>query len=287
MKNIAFIGIGVMGGPMARNLMKAGYALAVYTRTAASAAKLADEGARLCGSIAACVAGCDAVITMVGYPRDVEEVYFGEGGILQTAPAGAYLIDMTTTDPAISARIYEAASAGGRHALDAPVSGGDTGARNATLSIMAGGDEADFNACKPLFDAMGKTVLHVGGPGAGQHTKMANQIALAGAIAGVCEAIEYARGNGLDPARTLETLSQGAAASWQLSNNGPRILDSDFAPGFYIKHYIKDLRIAVGNCAGAEVTAGVLRMYEALAEQGMGDLGTQALIRYYSPPTKS
>ncbi len=281
MKNIAFIGIGVMGGPMARNLMKAGYTLAVYTRTPGSAAELVAEGARWRESIAACVAGCDAVVTMVGYPKDVEEVYFGEGGILQSAPAGAYLIDMTTTDPAISARIYEAVAKSGRHALDAPVSGGDVGAKNATLSIMIGGDEAAFDACKPLFEAMGKTVAHMGGPGAGQHTKMANQIALAGAIATTCEAIEYAAKNGLDPRRTLATLAQGAAGSWQLSNNGPRILDGDFAPGFYVKHYIKDLRIAVQGAANAEVTQAVLRMYEALAAQGMGDLGTQALIQYY------
>ncbi len=209
MKNIAFIGldvlgkvIGVTGEAMARNLLKAGYALAVYTRTPGSAAKLENKGARLCGSIAACVAGCDAVITMVESHIDVEKVYFGEGGILQNAPAGAYLIDMANTEPSIAESIYRAASGSGRHALDAPVSGSRKRARNATLSIMAGGDEADFNACKPLFDAMGKTVVYMGGPGAGQHTKIANQIAQAGACAGILDAIEYARVNGLDPERT-------------------------------------------------------------------------------------
>ncbi len=285
MKNIAFIGTGVMGGPMAVNLIKAGYDVSVYTRTKKKAADAVAAGAAWRPDVASCVAGADAVITMVGYPKDVEEVYFSPGGIIESAKRGAYLIDMTTTSPKLSVRIYNEAKKRGLHALDAPVSGGDIGAKNASLSIMAGGDEADFEACMPIFRALGKAAVYQGGPGSGQHTKMANQIAIAGTIAAVCEAVTYARAAGLSPESVLSSISEGAAGSFQMKNMGPKMLSGDFEPGFFVKHFIKDMRIACEESGemGAElsVLGRVLSMYEELSREGMDELGTQALIKYY------
>lgn len=285
MKNIGFIGIGVMGEAMARNLMKQGYQLAVYTRTPAKAQALVAQGAQWCDSVAQCAQGRDAVITMVGYPRDVEEVYFGDAGILQNATPGCYLIDMTTTSPKLSVRIWQEGQQRGLHPLDAPVSGGDTGAKNATLSIMVGGTPEDFQACLPIFQAMGTNILHEGPAGSGQHTKMANQIALAGAVAGMCEAMAYAKRVGLDVQTMLDSISKGAAGSWQMTNTAPRILRGDMDPGFFIKHYVKDMGIAAQEAADAgitlEVLDTVLSLYRSLEQQGLGDLGTQALIRHY------
>jgi 3-hydroxyisobutyrate dehydrogenase-like beta-hydroxyacid dehydrogenase len=285
--DIGFIGIGVMGLSMARNLMKQGHRLFVYTRTAEKARPIVEEGAQWCDSVADCAGHRDAVITMVGYPKDVEEVYFSERGILASAAPGCYLIDMTTTDPDLSVAIAREAEGKKMYALDAPVSGGDSGAKAATLSIMVGGRREDFDACLPLFQAMGKNIVYEGGPGTGQHTKMANQIALAGAIAGVCEALSYGKAQGLDLQRMLDSIGAGAAGSWQMSNMAPRMLRGDMNPGFYIKHYIKDMTIAERQTQKEErklaVLDQVLAMYEALAQEGMGDLGTQALIRYYQP----
>ena len=285
MKNIAFIGLGVMGGSMAQNLMKAGFSLRVYTRTKEKAEAVLEKGAQWCGSVAECVRDADAVITIVGYPKDVEEVYFGAAGVIENAKPGSFLIDMTTTEPGLSRRIYEAAKARGLSALDAPVSGGDSGAKNASLAIMAGGDKEAFDACMPLFQAMGKTITYAGGAGCGQHTKMANQIAIAGAIAGVSEALSYARANGLDPYIMLRAISTGAAGSWQLDNQTPKMIAGDYAPGFFIKHFIKDMKIAdEAACekgAKLPVLEQVLAMYRELAARGEGELGTQALIRYY------
>lgn len=288
MKTVGFIGVGVMGKSMVRNLMKAGYDVSVYTRTKSKVEDVLGEGAEWCGDVALCAAGKDAIITMVGYPKDVEEVYFGEGGIIESAKEGACLIDMTTSDPGIAKRIYETAKSKGLHSVDAPVSGGDVGAKNGTLAIMAGGDREAFDACLPLFEAMGKTIVYEGAAGSGQHTKMANQIALGGAISGVCEAIAYAQKTGLDVETMLNTLSQGAAGSWQMSNMAPRMLGGDFAPGFYIKHYIKDLKIALAQASAGGLDLGVTKlvasMYEGLAEdKGLGDLGTQALLKKYLP----
>lgn len=192
MKKVGFIGIGIMGKSMVRNLMKAGFEVAVYTRTKEKAEDVIAEGAVWCEDVKTCAAGRDAVITIVGYPKDVEEVYFGDDGIVASADPGTFLIDMTTTSPKLAVRIYEDAAKAGLKALDAPVTGGDTGAREGTLTILAGGDEADFNACMPLFEAMGKNIKYEGKAGNGQHTKMCNQIAIAGAISGVCEAMVYA-----------------------------------------------------------------------------------------------
>jgi len=285
MKKIALIGTGAMGQGMARNLMKKGFELTVYNRTKAKADQLVAEGAKWADSVAACVAEAEAVITIVGFPKDVEEVYFGEQGIIANAPKGCYLIDMTTTDPKLSRQIFEEAAAAGLHALDAPVSGGDTGARLGTLAVMVGGEQQDFEACMPIFEAVGKNIRLMGEAGAGQHTKMANQIAIAGTIAGVCEAISYGGANGLDLKQMLDAISTGAAGSWQMSNNAPRMLAADFDPGFYIRHYIKDLRLALEGAEEADVsipvTEMVLDFYETLDEQGLGDEGTQSLIKYY------
>ena len=285
MKKIGFIGIGVMGGPMALNLMRAGYDLTVYSRTKAKCEEVLAAGAQWADSPAACTEGQDAVLTMVGYPKDVEEVYFGERGILSAAKPGMLLIDMTTTSPKLSERIYAAAKQIGADALDAPVSGGDTGAKAGTLAIMVGGEEAVFERAKPVVEAMGKNIVYEGPAGSGQHTKMANQIAIAGAVSGVCEAIAYGRAEGLDLDRMLATIGSGAAGSWQMSGNGPKMVNGDFAPGFYIKHFIKDMAIASEEAKktglSLEMLDGVLGMYRALEERGLGDLGTQALIRYY------
>ncbi len=290
MKKIGFIGIGVMGAPMAGHLLKAGYSVAVYARRKEAADALVSQGAEFCSSIAQCARGRDAVITMVGFPKDVEEVYFGEQGILQNASTGTILIDMTTTSPRLSRRVAQAAAKKGLCALDAPVSGGDVGARQATLSIMVGGDPAVYQACLPLFQAMGKQVVYEGPAGSGQHTKMANQIALGGAIAGVCEALAYGKRAGLDLPTMLQSISAGAAGSWQMSNMAPRMLVSDFAPGFFIKHYIKDMDIALQEAEGfglhMQVLEEVRKMYVALAQEGKENLGTQALYQYYEQQEK-
>lgn len=285
MKTIAFIGLGVMGHSMAGHLLDAGYDLHVYTRSAQKAEPLLARGAKWRDSVAACVAGCDALITIVGYPEDVEQVYFGPDGAIAAAKPGAVLIDMTTTDPALAVRIHGEASARGVLTLDAPVSGGDVGAKNATLSIMAGGDRAAFTLAQPLFACMGKSVVYTGAAGSGQHTKMANQIAICGAISGVCEAITYARANGLDVDNMLTCIGGGAAGSWQLANMAPRMQRGDFAPGFFVKHQNKDLRLAKKSAQAAGVALPVLNavssMYEALEAEGKGELGTQALIQHY------
>ncbi|HIX90653.1 MAG TPA: NAD(P)-dependent oxidoreductase [Candidatus Agathobaculum pullicola] len=283
MRSIGFIGVGVMGRSMVKNLLKAGYEVCIYSRTKAKLEDfLAENNVIWCASAAECASGRDAVITMVGYPKDVEQVYFGPEGILAAANSGTYLIDMTTTDPKLSIRIYQEGAAGGLHVLDAPVSGGDTGAKNGTLSIMVGGEEADFQACLPLFEAMGKQIVYEGPAGAGQHTKMANQIAIAGTIAGVSEALSYAERARLDTQKMLDSISKGAAGSWQMENLMPKMMRDDYAPGFFLKHFIKDMKIAQGQGFGAlPVLERVCAMYGDLEAEGMGDLGTQALIRYY------
>ena len=285
MKKIGFIGVGIMGKSMVRNLMKNGFEVSIYARTKAKVTDILAEGALWCDSIAQCAQGKDAVITIVGYPKDVEEVYFGQGGIMENASAGCVLIDMTTTSPQLSVKIEQAAKEKGLKALDAPVSGGDVGAKNGTLSIMVGGEKETYTQCLPIFQAMGTNIIYEGKAGAGQHTKMANQIALGGAIAGVCEAMTYAKKVGLDLQTMLDSISKGAAGSWQMSNMAPRMLKGDFDPGFFVKHYIKDMNIALEEAAHVDLTMPVLNevhdMYQALDDQGMGDLGTQALIKYY------
>ena len=285
MKKIGFIGIGIMGQSMVRNLMKAGYEVAVYNRTKSKADAVVAEGALWCDSAAQCAAGRDAVITIVGYPKDVEEVYFGEGGVIAHADPGTCLIDMTTTSPKLAVRIYENGKKKGLPVLDAPVTGGDAGAKAGTLTILVGGDQETFEKCRPLFEAMGKNIYYEGKAGNGQHTKMCNQIAIAGALSGACEALTYAKAVGMDPARMLESISTGAAGSAQLSNVASRILKDDYAPGFFIKHFIKDMKLADEEAVNAGAHLGVLEyvlnMYQELETEGCGDLGTQALIKYY------
>ena len=285
MKKIGFVGTGVMGSSMVLNLIKHGYELSVYNRTKSKAEACIAAGAKWCDTVAECAKDKDVVITIVGFPKDVEEVYFGENGILNAAKKGAYVIDMTTTSPMLSEKIYKAAAEKGIYALDAPVSGGDTGARNGTLAIMVGGDKAAFDECMPVFEAMGTNIRYEGKAGNGQHVKMANQIAIAGAVSGVAEAVRYAMAMGVDVDTMLDTISNGAAGSWQMSNNGPKMAKEDYAPGFYIKHFIKDMKIAI-ECADAKgVTLDVLKQvcdeYVQLENNGKGDLGTQAIIEYY------
>ena len=287
MEQIGFIGVGIMGKSMVRNLMKAGFELHIYARTKSKVEDVIGEGAIFHDSIAECVSGRDAVITIVGFPEDVEEVYFNEGNILDSASAGTYLIDMTTTSPKLAQRIASEGAQRGFHVLDAPVTGGDTGARDATLSILVGGEEEDFNACLPLFKAMGTNINHFGAAGAGQHCKLANQIMIAGSLSGVVEAFAYAEKQGLDLSLVMKALSTGAAGSKQLDAFGPKIIADNYNPGFFLKHLVKDLRLAKeeGLAVGLdlEMLETVLAEYEDLLSKGYGDLGTQGLMKRFRP----
>ena len=282
---IGFIGLGVMGFSMAGHLMKAGARLHVFTRTKAKALPLLEKGAVWHDSPKEVARASGAVFTIVGYPQDVEEVYFGPNGILENARSGALIIDMTTSRPDLARKIWEQARRRGLKALDAPVSGGDLGARNASLTIMVGGEEADFQEAKPLLETMGKTVLLQGAAGAGQHTKMANQIAIAGTLAGTVEALIYTEKAGLDPRKVLQSISSGAAGSWQLSNMAPRMLDGDFGPGFFVKHYLKDLRIALDAARAMGAKLPMLELAEGffarMTDGGYAEKGTQALYLMY------
>jgi 3-hydroxyisobutyrate dehydrogenase len=282
---IGFIGLGVMGAPMAGHLLDAGYPLVVYTRTESKAEGLLSRGARWSDTPAEVGAQCDVVITMVGYPADVEEVYLGAHGLLASAKEGAHLIDMTTSSPMLAERLAREAHEVGLHAIDAPVSGGDVGARNASLTIMVGADPVDFDAVLPVLSKLGTNVVLQGPPGAGQHTKMCNQIAIASNMMGVCEALAYAEHAGLAPETVLQSISAGAAGSWSLTNLAPRILRGDFAPGFFVKHFIKDMRIAIDAAHEVDVILPGLelaeQLYERVADLGYAEAGTQALYKLY------
>lgn len=286
---IGFIGTGVMGRSMAGHLLDAGYRLRIYNRTAEKARDLVERGAEWAASPGDAADGADVVITMVGYPADVEAVYLAPDGIIARARTGAVLIDMTTSSPALAQRIHAAAAEAGLRALDAPVSGGDIGARNAALTIMVGGDADAYESVRPVFAAMGKSIVLQGGPGAGQHTKMANQVAIAGSMLAMVESIAYAEAMGLDPRTVLESITAGSAASWSLQNLAPRILGGDFAPGFYVKHFVKDLRIALESAEQACIVLPGLelakRLYERLESAGGAELGTQALSLLYAGDT--
>lgn len=282
---IGFIGTGVMGNSLVKHLLEAGHEVAIYTRTAKKAENLVALGAKLMESPRQAAEQAEALFTMVGYPTDVEQVYFGDNGILEGAKEGTVLVDLTTSQPKLAQRIYEAAKEKGLKSLDAPVSGGDVGAQNGTLSIMVGGEEAVFQETLPLFELLGQNIVYQGAAGAGQHTKMCNQIIIASNMVGVCESLIYAKKAGLDPEQVLRSISSGAAGSWSLSNLAPRIINSDFEPGFYIKHFIKDMKIAAEEAEAMGIDLpGLrqsLRMYESLAGKGFGENGTQALIKYY------
>jgi 3-hydroxyisobutyrate dehydrogenase len=284
---VGFIGTGVMGASMAGHLLNAGYPMQVYTRTRAKAEDLLQRGASWKNSPGELARGCDVIIIIVGFPQDVEEVYFDEEGIFSTLRPGTTVIDMTTTSPALAERIDEAACERGAFALDAPVSGGDRGAREATLSIMVGGDEAVFNAVRPIFEILGENIVHQGPAGAGQHTKLCNQMAIAAGMLGVCEALAYAERAGLDPETVLQSIGSGAAASWSLSNLGPRMIARDFRPGFFVRHFVKDMTLALESSRELGLdTPGLelaLEMYRRLLDEGGGALGTQALFKLYEP----
>jgi 3-hydroxyisobutyrate dehydrogenase len=283
--SIAFIGTGVMGRSMAGHLQKAGHSLHVYNRTKEKAQALIDAGAHWHDSAGSAAAAADFVITIVGFPADVEQTYLAPDGVVAHARPGAVLIDMTTSSPLLAQRIAAAAAQRGLSALDAPVSGGDLGAREARLVIMVGGDEAAFTKAKPLFELMGKNIARHGPAGAGQHCKLANQIAVAVGMLAWCEGLAYARKAGLDPAAVHASISGGAAGSWAMTNLAPRALADNYAPGFYVKHILKDLRLALECAAELKLElpglACAKKMYDLVAARGWEDCGTQALYRLY------
>ncbi|SFE51221.1 NAD(P)-dependent oxidoreductase [Alteribacillus iranensis] len=283
---IGFVGTGVMGSSMARRLLQHGYEVMVYTRTKEKAQPILSEGAEWGETIQDVTRSSDVVITMVGYPSDVEEVYFGSNGILESAEEGTYVIDMTTSKPKLAQQISEKAKEKKLYALDAPVSGGDIGAREGRLTIMVGGDKDAYEKMKPVFDILGTNVVLQGEAGAGQHTKMANQITIASNMIGVCEAIVYAQKAGLDPENVLKSIESGAAGSWSLSNLAPRMLKKDFEPGFYVKHFIKDMTIALEAAEEMNMMTPGLELskslYEKLAKEGDANSGTQALVKLYA-----
>ena len=282
---VGFIGLGVMGQSMATHILNAGYELHVYTRTKHKAENIISKGAVWEDTVSSLSTKCDVIITIVGFPADVEEVYLGDKGILNHAKKESIVIDMTTSSPDLAIKIDEIAKGKGLESLDAPVSGGDLGAKNATLSIMVGGDKKTFDKALPLFEVMGKNIVLQGKSGAGQHTKMANQIAIASGMVAVCEALAYAKKSGLDPEAVLKCIGPGAAGSWSLNNLGPRMIAGNFDPGFYIRHFLKDMKIAAASSSHLGLkTPGLdlaLSLYKKMEEKGLEDNGTQALYKLY------
>lgn len=288
---VAFIGTGVMGRSMAGHLLAAGHPLVVYTRTKSRAEELLAKGARWAATPGEAAKAADIVITMVGYPSDVEEVYSRPDGVFESARPGALLIDMTTSSPALAKALAVEAKSRGMGILDAPVSGGDIGAREARLSIMVGGEKADFERALPLFQKMGRAIVLQGPTGAGQYCKLSNQIAIAGGMLAVCESMAFAKAVGLDPATVLESIGGGAAGSWGLANLAPRIIRGDYSPGFFVKHFVKDMRIALDSAKAADLRLPGLelaeRLYTRLVAEGGEDSGTQALIKIYEAHPES
>lgn len=275
-----------MGSSMAKNLVAAGHTVNAYNRSIEKCKPLEEFGINVFQSIGECVKNCQAVCSIVSYPKDVEEVYTGKGGIFANAENNALLIDMTTSSPLLAEKLHrDAPKEKNFKILDAPVSGGDTGARNASLSIMVGGDKADFDTALPLFEALGKNIVYMGNAGSGQHCKIANQIAIAGTIASCAEAIQYSLANNLDGQIVLNAVSKGAAGSWQMDNNAPKMLTGDYAPGFFTVHFVKDMKIAKEVMAeqgkSLPVLDMVLDLYEKLIEKGHGADGTQSIIEIY------
>jgi len=282
---IGFIGVGVMGKSMVSHLLKSGYAVNVYTRTKGKADDILEAGAIWKASPAEIAKSSDIIITIVGTPRDVEDIYLGENGLLSNCKNGSMVIDMTTSSPQLAQKIYTVAKEFNVQALDAPVSGGDIGAREARLAIMVGGDREALDRARPILEVMGQNIVYQGPAGNGQHCKMANQIVVASAMMGVSEAICYSEKAGLDPETVLATIETGAAASWLLSNLGPKMIQGDCRPGFSVNHFIKDMGIALESCEAVGLDASGLAqakaLYDKLEEKGLGDLGTQALYKYY------
>jgi 3-hydroxyisobutyrate dehydrogenase len=282
---VGFIGTGIMGRSMARHILNAGYKLNVYNRSREKAGDLIAQGARWHDTPGDVAAASDVIITMLGHPRDVEQVYLSDDGIVSRA-AGAILIDMTTSSPGLAERIAAEAGKKGLQALDAPVSGGEVGARDAKLSIMVGGEQAAFDAALPILQLMGTNIVLLGAAGAGQHTKMCNQIVIASTIVGVCEGLAYAKKAGLDPVAVLKTIGGGGASSFQLNVTGARMLKGDFAPGFFIEHFIKDMGIALAESERMDLELPGLalakKLYDQLAADGYARNGTQALFKHYT-----
>lgn len=283
---IGWIGVGVIGGACASRLVDAGYDVVLTTRTKSKATPLLDKGAEWADSARQVAVRSDLVFSTVGYPDDVRDVFFGKDGVLEAWSTGAenrVYVDMTTSSPELAESIQRAAREHGFGALDAPVSGGDVGAREGRLSIMVGGDEKDFATVLPVFEHLGTNIRRLGGAGAGQRAKTANQLLIAGNMIGVCESLLYAHQAGLNLDEVLASVSTGAAGSWSLSNLGPRILKGDFQPGFYVEHFIKDLGIALDDARrlGLALPGAALarQLYIALEAQGGGKLGTQALVK--------
>ena len=287
--NIGWIGTGIMGESMCKHLLEGGHHAVVYNRTKSKTDNLVALGALCANTPAEVAASSDVVFTMVGFPKDVEEVYFGENGIFSALTKDSsekkhpILVDMTTTKPSLAIKIYEKATECGCEALDAPVSGGDTGARNATLSIMVGGTASTLAKVEPLFKLMGKSIILEGPAGAGQHTKMANQIQIAGTMVGLCEALAYSKAAGLDLETMVATISKGAAGCFSLDSYAPRIIKGDYAPGFIVEHFVKDMKIAIeeSHRMGLQLKGLELveSMYEELCAKGYGKCGTQALVK--------
>ncbi|MEY4177232.1 MAG: 2-hydroxy-3-oxopropionate reductase, partial [Planctomycetota bacterium] len=279
---IGWIGTGVMGSSMCGHLMKQGFQATVYNRSREKAQGLLNQGAVWADTPKQLAAQSDVVFSIVGFPRDVREVLLGADGALAGANSGAILVDMTTSEPSLAVEIHAAAAARGVHSVDAPVSGGDIGAREARLSIMIGGDSAVVAALRPCFEAMGKTIVHQGGPGAGQHTKMVNQTLIAAGMISVCEALLYAKKAGLNLETVLQSVTPGAAGSWSLSNLGPRIIARNFEPGFFVEHFIKDMGIALAEAERMNLCLPGLalakQLYEAVRAQGLARKGTHALM---------
>ena len=278
MTRVGWVGTGVMGASMCGHVLDAGYAVAVTSRTRSKADGLIERGATWMDTPAQVAAASNITCAIVGYPRDVQEVFLGPDGLIAGASEGDVVIDMTTSNPSIAVDIDTAARAAGIGAVDAPVSGGDVGARNGTLSIMVGGADGDVARAKPVFETMGKTIVHQGAAGAGQHTKAVNQILIASGMVGLAEALLYAQQAGLDLNTVLESVSGGAAGSWSLSNYGPRILEGDFEPGFFIDHFVKDMGIALAEARTMQVPVPGLSMahelYVSLQTLGLGRKGT-------------
>ena len=280
---IGWIGTGVMGAPMAAHLQSAGHDLLVFSRTRGKAEPLLEKGATWCESPAQVAAASEIIFTMVGLPVDVQDVYLGEMGILSVKAACRIVVDMTTSLPTLAQEIARKAAKQAIQSLDAPVSGGDTGARNATLAIMVGGANEAFDEVYPLFQLLGQNISHMGGPGAGQHTKMCNQILIAGTMIGVSESLLYAEKVGdLDQEAVINVIGSGAASCWSINNLGPRIIRGDYDPGFFVEHFIKDMGIALQEAAAVGLSlpglALVHQLYLAVKAQGHGRSGTQALI---------
>eukprot|EP00766_Chilomastix_caulleryi_P000478 gnl/Chilomastix_caulleri/1465.p1 GENE.gnl/Chilomastix_caulleri/1465~~gnl/Chilomastix_caulleri/1465.p1 ORF type:complete len:304 (+),score=75.82 gnl/Chilomastix_caulleri/1465:30-941(+) len=280
---IGWIGTGVMGSPMCGHILNAGYRVVVYNRSASKTQGLVEKGAEIAKSPREVAELCDVIFTMVGYPSDVEEVYFGSNGIFEGSKEGSKIfIDMTTTKPNLAIRINERAKELKCDSLDAPVSGGDVGAREARLSIMVGGEEETFNEVIQLFQLLGPSIMLEGPAGSGQHTKMSNQIVIAGTMIGVCESLLYAKKAGLDLTLMVETISKGAAGCWTLNNLAPRVIRGDYNPGFFVDHFVKDMGIALEEAARMKISlpglALVHQLYVSLQGQGKGLKGTQSLI---------